>query len=259
MNEQAAPNSRAALVERRAAGRLTWSGPVLMLFARSVLAVVAQGLVATIYATRGSTAPWRDAGAWLPLYATLIDGGCLLLLWRLARREGIGLIDLMGFDAKRLGRDVLFGLLLIPPSLIFILAGNYGACLLVYGNLHPPQIIAPLPLLPTLYAVLVFPLLWGVTEQTTYNGYLLPRFQALSGNTGFAVAAVAFSWSFQHLVLPLTFDAHFMLYRMLSPLLFSTFITLVYLRIRRIAPLATAHWLMDGAAAFAGSLLPLLR
>lgn len=35
--------------------------------------------------------------------------------------------------------------------------------------------------------------------------------------------------------------------------------TLVYLRIRRIVPLATAHWLMDGGDAFVGSLLPLLR
>jgi uncharacterized protein len=73
------------------------------------------------------------------------------------------------------------------------------------------------------------------------------------------VAVVAFFWSFQHAVMPLTFDLHFMLYRMLSPILFSTFITLVYLRIRRIVPLATAHWLMDGAAAFVGSLWPLLR
>ena len=48
--------------------------------------------------------------------------------------------------------------------------------------------IRKLPPLPALYAVLIFPLIWGITEQTTYNGYLLPRFQALSGNTGFAVA-----------------------------------------------------------------------
>ena len=44
----------------------------------------------------------------------------------------------------------------------------------------------------------------------------------------------------------LTFDHHFMIYRLFSPIPFSTFITLVYLRIRRIPPLAIAHWLMDG-------------
>jgi hypothetical protein len=259
MGETAAANCRAAIIERRMAGALTWSGPVLMLFARSALAVAAQGVVAAMYATHGSPTPWRDAGAWLPVYGTVIDAGCLCLLWRLAQREGITLLDLAGFGRKRLGRDFLLGLALVPPSPLFIFGGNFTASLLVYGNLDAPQIFEPLPLLPALYAVLIFPLVWGVTEQITYNGYLLSRFQALSGSTGFAVAIVAFSWSFQHVVLPLTFDPNFMLYRLLSPIAHSTFITLVYLRVRRIVPLATAHWLMDGAAAFIGNLWPLLR
>lgn len=259
MTQTIASNSQAALLDRKAAGRLTWSGPLLMLFARSAFAVIAQCLVAAIYLVRGSATPWHDAGAWLPVYATLIDVGCIGLLWWLTRREGIGLLDLTDFDRKRLGRDVLLGLALIPPSLLIILAGNFASNLLVYGTLGLPDIFQPLPFWAALYGVLVFPLLWGITEQTTYNGYLLPRFQALSGSTGLAVAVVAFSWSFQHVVLPLTLDPDFMLYRMLSPLLFSTFSTLVYLRIRRILPLAVAHWLMDGGDAFVRTLWPLLR
>jgi hypothetical protein len=259
MSDAAAPNSRAAILERRSVGVLTWRGPALMLFARSAFAVAAQGLVVAMYASHGSATPWRDAGVWLPVYGTLIDAGCLSLLWWLARREGITLLDLIGFERKRLGRDALFGLALIPPSLVFILGGNTISALLVYGSPHPPQIIQPLPLLPTLYAVFVFPLVWGVVEQTTYNGYLLPRFQVLSGSTGFAVAVIAFVWSFQHVVMPLTFDLDFMVYRLLSPIAFSTFITLVYLRIRRIVPLATAHWLLDGVSVFIGGVWPLLR
>jgi membrane protease YdiL (CAAX protease family) len=230
-----------------------------MLFARPVLAVVAQGLVATIYAARGSLHPWRAATPWLPVYGSLIDAGCLGLLWWLTRREEIHLRDLIGFDRRRLGKDVLLGLALIVPSLLFILAGNFTSNFLVYGRLGMPQIFEPLPLWAALYGVIVFPLLWGITEQTTYNGYVLPRLQILFGSTGLAVAAVALVWSFQHALMPLTFDPKFMLYRLLSPLPFSIFITLVYLRLRRIVPLATAHWLMDGSDAFAGGLLPLLR
>ena len=231
----------------------------MLLFARSVFAVVAQGLVAAIYMTHGSVTPWRDAGTWLPLYGTSIDAGCICLLWWFARREGITLLDLIGFNRHRLGRDFLFGLALIPPSLLLILCGNFASNLLVYGTFDLPQIFEPLPLFATLYAVLIFPLVWGITEQTTYNGYVLPRFQVLSGSTGFAVAVVALIWSLQHAVMPLTFDLRFMIYRLLSPIPFSIFITLVYLRIRRVLPLATAHWLMDGGAAFVGSLWPLLR
>ncbi len=259
MSDATFPNSPAAIRERRDAGLLTWCGPVLLLFARPVFAVAAQGLVALIYATHKSATPWRDAGAWLPVYGTLVDAGCLCLLWRFARREDIAPLELMTFDRKSIGRDFLLGLALIPPSLFFILAGNLGSNLVVYGRLGMPQILQPLPLLATLYAVLVFPLVWGFTEQTTYNGYVLPRFQVLSGSTVFAVAVVALVWSFQHAVMPLTFDEHFIVYRLLSPIPFSTFITLVYLRMRRILPLAIAHWLMDGGAAFAGSLWPLLR
>lgn len=259
MNEAFDPNSRAALLDRQAAGRLSWLGPGLVLFARSTLAIVAQALVATIYVSRGSTNAWRDAGSWLPVYGTLIDAGCLILLWRFTRSERIRLLDLMNLDPKRFGRDLLLGLALIPPSLLLILGGNFGSSLLVYGNLSAPDVFAPLPLYGALYAVLIFPLIWGVTEQTTYNGYVLPRLQVLSRSTGLAVAAVAFFWSFQHALMPLTFDSHFMLYRALAPLPFSTFQALLYLRMRRILPLATAHWLMDGGDAFVRTLWPLMQ
>jgi hypothetical protein len=51
----------AALVRREHTGALTWRGPVLMLVARSAFAVVAQALVAAIFALRSSPAPWHDA------------------------------------------------------------------------------------------------------------------------------------------------------------------------------------------------------
>ena len=106
-----------------------------------------------------------------------------------------------------------------------------------------------------LYGVVVWPFIWGLTEQMTYNGYLVPRFQVLSRSTSLAVAAVAFAWSFQHVVMPLTFDAKFMLVRLLSPVPFSIFGTLLYLRLRRLVPFAIAHALMDGASV----LIPLMR
>jgi len=55
------------------------------------LCVGAQALVAAVFALRSSPTPWHDAEPWLPVYATLIDAGCLALLWRLTRREGIRL------------------------------------------------------------------------------------------------------------------------------------------------------------------------
>jgi hypothetical protein len=249
------PNSREALLHRKKAGSLTWGGPALMLFARSVIAVVAQAVVAGLFSLRGSASPWRDSEPWLPVYGTLIDAGCLTLLWRLTRREGIGLFDLAGFARQRLVRDVLMGLAFIPIGLAFIFGGSYAAGWLVFGTVAPPVLLGNLPLPASLYGVLVWPFIWGLTEQMTYNGYLLPRFQVLSRNTGVAVVAVGLVWSLQHSFMPLTFDGRFMVYRLLAPIPFSILQALLYLRLRRVVPFAVAHALMDGATV----LIPLLK
>jgi membrane protease YdiL (CAAX protease family) len=252
-------NDDEGLVRRRAAGTLTWRGPALMLFVRSASAVAAQAVVAIIFALRSSPTPWHDSESWLPVYGTLIDAGCLAMLWRLTRREGIGLFSLVGFDRARLGRDILLGLALIPISLALILGGIYLTGWLVYGTGSQPYLYGPLPLWAALYGVVVFPFLWGLTEQMTYNGYLVPRFRILSRSTAAAVALVACVWSFQHAVMPLTFDPKFMVLRALSPIPFSVFETLLYLRLRRLIPFALAHALMDGASVLLGPLLPYLR
>jgi uncharacterized protein len=252
-------NSHEALVERRDVGTLTWRGPAVMLFARSACAIGAQALVAAVFALRSSPMPWHDAEPWFPVYGTLIDAGCLALLWRLTRREGIRLVDLVGFERTRLARDVALGLALIPVSLALILGGIYAVSWLVFGTVSQPYMFGPLPLPAALYGVLVFPFIWGLTEQMTYNGYLVPRLQVLCRNTSLAIGLVAFPWSVQHAFMPLTFDPKFMVFRALSPIPFSVFEALVYLRLRRLVPLAIAHALMDGASVVIGVLLPILR
>ena len=253
------PNSQEALLRQREAATLTWRGPALMLLARAVFAVGAQAVVAAIFALRASLTPWHDAEPWLPVYGTLIDAGCLALLWRLTRREGIGLFDLVGFERTRLVRDVLLGFALIPVSLVFILGGTYAAGWLLYGTPSQPYFFGSLPLPAAVYGVLVWPFIWGLTEQMTYNGYLLPRFQVLCRSTSVAIAVVAFAWSLQHVFMPLTFDAKFMAFRLLSSVPLSVFLTLLYLRLRRLVPLAIAHALMDGTSVLISVLLPLVR
>jgi hypothetical protein len=62
------------------------------------------------------------------------------------------------------------------------------------------------------------------------------------------------AWSLQHAFMPLTYDPEFMAYRLLAAPPMAVFDTLVYLRLRRLVPLALAHGLMDGATV----LIPLL-
>lgn len=205
-----------------------------MLCARSVLAVAAQGLVAAILALQGAASPWQEAEPWFPVYATLIDAGCLALLLWFVRREGISLWALIGFNRSRLGRDILLAFALIPSCLLFIFGGVALSSALIFGNVSGPQFSEPLPLVASLYALLVWPLIWGFTEQMTYNGYLAPRLQVLSGSTVLAVTLVALFWSLQHAFMPLSFDAAFMLHRFVSSIPNSLFMIVVYLRLRRL-------------------------
>jgi hypothetical protein len=76
-----------------------------------------------------------------------------------------------------------------------------------------------------LYGVLVWPFVWGSPEQVTYDGHLVSRFRVLCGSTSVAVAVVAFAWSFQHVVMPLTFDSKFMVFLLLSSVPHSVFAT----------------------------------
>jgi len=101
-------------------------------------------------------------------------------------------------------------------------------------------------------------LIWGLTEQMTYYGYLVSRFQVLCRSTSRAVACVALVWSFQHVVMPLTFDAKFMAFRLLS-VPFSVFQTLLYLRLRRLVPSVVVHALLDGTSVLISVLLPAIE
>ncbi|HEX8434526.1 type II CAAX prenyl endopeptidase Rce1 family protein [Archangium sp.] len=247
------PNSLPALEERAAAGRFGWKGPVFMLFARLVLALLAQALVAGLFALRGHPSPWEASAPWFTVYGTLIDIGCLVALWRLTRREGLGLFDLVRTHPIRPGADVLLGL---GYLVVYLLVGGVGGAaigFLIYGA-PPAAPMGGLPLWGALYSVLVWPVLWGFTEQLLYNGYALPRLEVLSRRAWVPIALVVFFWTVQHVTLPLRFDAQFMLYRALSPLPAVGLMVVLFLRQRRLLPLIVAHMLVDALSALSGFL-----
>lgn len=235
------PAGDAATVEAR---RVGWAGPLAMTFARLVLAYAAHGLTAAILAAGGHADPWKAAAPWWTVYGTLIDVGCLVALAVLTRREGRRVRDLVSFDRSRLGKDLLLGLgwLLLLGFVGFL--GGTVTSLLVYGvpNHAPPM--GGLPTWGLIYSVAVWPLLWGFTEETTYNGYVLPRLRALGGRWA-AVAIVSFGWAAQHVALPALFDARFMAYRFLSALPIALVATGLYLRTGRLVPLIAAHVVVD--------------
>lgn len=226
-------------------------GLAIMLPARLVFALIAQGLTAGVLLLSGQDEPWTRAASALPVWGTAVDVACLVLLAALAHREGLRLRDLL--PAWRWRTD---GPTALAYAGLMLLVGGVGGTavgLAIYGKL-PPSPMTPLPLWGVAWGALVWPVLWGLTEQLTYNGYALPRLEALTGRPWLAGAVVAAAWSLQHVAMPLRFDATFVIYRGLSALPAVGFMIWLFMRGRRLAPLIAAHIVVDSLAVLSAQL-----
>ncbi len=242
-------NSLSQLRARIGNGRLSWLGPLLLVTGRTALVILAQGVVAIMFLLRGKPHPWLAAAPWWTVYGTLVDAGCLMLLWRFTRKEGIRLRDLIGPVRLRHGRDFFLAIGILLVMFPLFVAGAAISDRLI-GHYQPfPGILdgRVLPLWATIYSFSVWWMIWSPTEELTYTGYALPRLQALGG-TWMAVVVVGFWWTIQHPFLPFILDWHNFWWRFVAFLPAIVALVLIYLRLRRLAPLILAHWAMDIAA-----------
>ena len=251
-------NSKGKIQERVQTGQITWKWPVLLVFARLFFAVIAHALVAGLFMIKGHSNPWQAAAPWWIVSGTLIDIGCLILLVKLTRREGIRLIDLINFQRERLGRDLLLGLGLTVLFIILAMIGGMVAGPLIYGSIPVPAIMVPLPLWGTLYSLLIWPLIWAFAEELTYQGFALPRLEVLAGKKWLAVLIVSFGWAIQHSALPLIMDWRWAVYRFGSSLLIGIVLPIIFFRTRRLLPFILAHWAANFVSVLMTVVLPLM-
>ena len=252
------PNSKVKIQERLQAGRISRKWPVIMVFARLIFAVLLAALVAGLFMMQGHPTPWQAAAPWWIVYGTLIDLGCLVLLAWLARREGIRLLDLISFERQRLGSDLLIGLGLIIIFVVLGVGGSILFALLIYGTPIAPPTMGELPLWGAMYSLLIWPIIWALAEEMTYQGYSLPRLEVLSRRGWLAVLIVGFGWAIQHSAMPLIPDGQWVLYRFVSNLAIGIVFPILYLRIRRLLPFIIAHWAANFISVLMVVVLPLM-
>ena len=249
MIETTPVNSFEAIQARFAQGRIPRYGPMLMLIARSAFILLAQGIAFLLFLQLKVPNASVIIRNWWPVYGTLVDIGCLGILYYLTKREGIRLLDLISLVKSKLKKEIPLGLglfILIAPITIF--GGGMLAQLIAYGKINPvfPEytFMRSLPLFALLYARILWWPIWSVTEEMTYNGYTLPRLLASTKSRWLSVALVSFFFALQHSFLMLA-GFRFGFYMFLAFIPLSLAMVLVYLRIRRLPPMIIAHWLMD--------------
>lgn len=255
-----AVNARSQIKARRAAGRIPWIGPLLLAPARTLLWLTFQCLLALVFAALNRPTPFREAGNWWIIYGTLVDICCLLGMRYFTHKEGIRLRDLFGPIRMREGRDLWIGLCLLALSYPLFYAGGHLAGWLVYGSMSKTPMAFlmqkhALPMWATVYSIAFWWVIQSATEEMTYNGYVLPRLQVLTGRTWIAVAITGFWFSAQHCMFPFIPDGRYIAFHFLLFLPFLLVWMLIYLRIRRLSPMILAHWPMDlGVAIMTGML-----
>jgi membrane protease YdiL (CAAX protease family) len=234
-----------------------------MVFVRFVVACQVQFLVAGLFKRHGDPHPLQAAARWYMPGGSLIDFASLAALAWLCRREGIRLTDLLGVrrpvDKRELLGDVARLMLVFEPPAV-------GAAAFVtrraYGRELPPTVTLPrdLPAWAAAYSVIVWPAIWGVTEELVYLGYALPRLEVQLNSTWRAVIIVASGWAFQHVALPFLPDWRYLISRVLSALAVTSTMSIFYLvRGRRLLAPIVAHWLSDAATAFLATVVPRLK
>jgi len=236
-----------------ASGQITWLGPFTVVLGRPVFFVLAQAVAAGIFVLRHDPAPWRAAAPWWTVYGNLADLGCLALMIHFTRREGLRLRDLVGRIRWRWGLDLFIGiglLLVVFPAFDVVAKPS---SLIAFGSPHPylyPGLLAgrALPLWAMIYSLSVWLLIWTPTEEMTYQGYALPRVHGLTGRWWMAVLLVSFCWALQHSFIPVILDWHYMAWRFLAFWPAMAVMTLLYLWLRRLAPLIVTHWILDFTA-----------
>lgn len=122
---------------------------------------------------------------------------------------------------------------------------------LIYGVFPAPTSITEIHWGGLIYSFTIFPIVWGFTEQITYNGYLFPRLEAYTKSTWKAYLIIVPFFTIQHITLPLKYgNAQALIYGAIWTLPLVLVIIYLYIRTRRLLPLIIAHYLIEVFALF---------
>jgi hypothetical protein len=230
----------------------TTAAPWLMLVARLTLFVGIQSLFALVFWLTGFLPAWENSANWWPFVVTLANFICIVLLIQLFKRDGKRFWNIFHIQKEYIKSDslVLLGTLFVLGPVSYL--PNIWLGGLLFGD---PQrtldfILRPLPLWAVYASIILFPVTQGVAELATYFSYVMPELK-LQGMQGWlAVSVPSLFLAFQHIGVPLLFDARYLAWRGLMFLPFAFLVGIImHWRPRMLPYLAVIHVLMDMAFA----------
>lgn len=178
--------------------------PLAMAFIRSPLAWAGNGIAIAAFRSEGAQVGIAAGVLWSSVTITVVNLICLcLLVWR-DRVEGIDLVRSVGFERRRVVRDIGWGLLWSMLLYLLLVVGLFLTLLLLHGTagfsrldtlfVGDADFSFPVPRWLAYVSAFVFPVLNAPIEELHYRGYVQPRLIAASGRrrTGILIGAAGF-------------------------------------------------------------------
>lgn len=223
---------------------------VMMLFSRTLLFLAAGIGILAIFKASGAADPVAETGKWWYFQVIITNLICFLLLNCLLKMEGKAYADLLKIEKKRIKEDMKIFAVIVLPSLLLGGAGMFGGAYALYGGTAILEEMNRTPPVWAAYVVLIlFPATIALTELPLYFSYSFERIEKSLNAPVLGLAAAVFFLSFQHVFIPLIFDARYMVWRFISFLPLAVFLGAVYAFKRRMLPLIAVHFLLDLQAA----------
>lgn len=191
------------------------SAPWLMLFSRSLLFLLFQGLIALLLMATGTESAWDESARWWTFMAFLTNFVSIYLLVRLFQAEGKHFFDIFRFSPTTWKRDLLWFIVASVIAMPIVAAPREPLAAALFGDpmIANNLLFRPLPTWAFVVSFL-FPLTIAFSELPTYFGYCMPRLAAQLKNSWLAWLIASFFLAAQHMFLPLILDGGYLLWRL---------------------------------------------
>jgi hypothetical protein len=199
-----------------------------MLFSRSLLFILFQGLIALILMIAGTGSAWQEASRWWT-FAVLLTNVCsIYLLNRVFAAEGTHFLDILKFSRATWKADLGWFLVLSIIGMPLAALPREPLSIAIFGDVATSTelMFRPIPMWAILVSFLL-PLTVAFSELPTYFGYVMPRLEAQLKNGWVAWILASFFLAAQHMFFPFLFNGGFMLWRLAMFIPFAFFTGLV--------------------------------
>jgi len=228
-------------------------------FSRFPMLVIGLLIFSALFISMGLDFQFPFLNDMSPIYFTLVNVLCFVLLHHLLKKDGRSLKDLSGFQRERLWKDILYGFLwlfiLYIPFLIAVvitMLTMFGTDFHLHfqtvftGDAESSNFARPEWLLWfSACTALVFPFLNAPIEELMYRGYAQPIFLKHFNKIVPAIAIPSLGFALQHIMLAPSWQGAVVYF--VAFFLWGVGSGIIYYKQKRLFPLIVCHFVVNVA------------